>query len=482
MATRTSSPPRSRKSSPGTSGSRSRASGQGSKTTARKPAQKKAAPKRPATKKSAASRRPAPRAVRNGPGPILRLFTGILRGLLAVWLGLAGALGAGARRIGHGARELEPEHKRDGAALILVGFAVVVAAAVWWQLPGQVFASIRTVVAGSVGLVGWFVPLLLCYVAWRNMRDPDANGPAGRQIIGWAALGFGTLGIVHIANGSPQPRLGNGEALQQAGGAIGFVVAKLLHDLLRTNFVVVPLLALLAVFGVLVITATPIYQIPARLRELRERLLGRSGVSEDEPDADHAVDKSRRKKSKKSDDEVDRVEQLALSGDVTYHLPASDVLKPGSPHKPRSKASDDVVGRLTQVLDEFNIDAQVTGYTRGPTVTRYEVELGPAVKVEKVTALSEEHRVRRGLRRRAHPQPDPRQVRDRHRDPQLRQGDRVAWRRAALQHCAVRPPPDGRRSRQGRRGRLRGRQPGQDAAPAGRRAPPVRASRASSTR
>jgi DNA segregation ATPase FtsK/SpoIIIE, S-DNA-T family len=71
-----------------------------------------------------------------------------------------------------------------------------------------------------------------------------------------------------------------------------------------------------------------------------------------------------------------------------YSLPANEVLKPGSVHKARSKASDDVVGRLTQVLDEFDIDAQVTGYTRGPTVTRYEVEVGPAVKIEKVTALS----------------------------------------------------------------------------------------------
>ncbi len=83
-----------------------------------------------------------------------------------------------------------------------------------------------------------------------------------------------------------------------------------------------------------------------------------------------------------------RVEQLALSGDIAYTLPANDVLKPGSPHKARSKASDEVVERLTQVLEEFDIDAQVTGYMRGPTVTRYEVELGPAVKVEKVTALS----------------------------------------------------------------------------------------------
>jgi DNA segregation ATPase FtsK/SpoIIIE, S-DNA-T family len=82
-----------------------------------------------------------------------------------------------------------------------------------------------------------------------------------------------------------------------------------------------------------------------------------------------------------------RVEQLALSGDITYSLPANEVLRPGSVHKARSKASDAVVARLTEVLEQFEIDAQVTGYTRGPTVTRYEVELGPAVKVEKVTAL-----------------------------------------------------------------------------------------------
>ncbi|HNA99421.1 MAG TPA: DNA translocase FtsK 4TM domain-containing protein, partial [Marmoricola sp.] len=152
---------------------------------------------------------------------------------MAVWLGLAGALGAGARRIGHGARELDPEHKRDGASLALVGLAFTVAAAVWWQLPGSLFAGIRTIVAGSVGLAGWAVPVWLCYVAWRNMRDPEANGPAGRQVIGWAALGLGVLGVIHISNGSPEPRLGNTENLQQAGGAVGFVVAKLLQDLLK---------------------------------------------------------------------------------------------------------------------------------------------------------------------------------------------------------------------------------------------------------
>jgi S-DNA-T family DNA segregation ATPase FtsK/SpoIIIE len=366
-----------------------------------------------------------------------------------VWLGIAHGLGSLARSIGRGARDLDPEQRRDGVGLFVIGLAVVAAAAVWWQPPGTVMEGVRTVVAGSVGKVGWLVPFVLVLIGWRNMRDPERNGPAGRQVVGWVALAFGILGIVHVANGSPQPELGDASDLQDAGGAVGFVVASLLLDLLRTPYVVVPLLVLLCVFGVLVITATPVYQVPHRLRALRDRLLGRTradgaeSLDEGEPTqpirvsrrrgpltetgeidpemGDPAYDSPvleerevRRRGRKKADADPDataevsaadgttdgeleppphtplpqRVEQLALSGDIAYSLPANDVLRAGSPHKARSKASDAVVERLTQVMEEFGIDAQVTGYTRGPTVTRYEVEVGPAVKVEKVTALS----------------------------------------------------------------------------------------------
>jgi S-DNA-T family DNA segregation ATPase FtsK/SpoIIIE len=455
MATRTSSPPGSRSKSTSTSRSRSTSAGKGrSGSSTRSRSARKPSTNRGRTAAKKPARRVPPRAVRSGPGPVARGGQALFRALSALWLGIAHAVGAGARGIGRSARDLDPDHRRDGAGLFLFGVAVVVAAAVWFEVPGGAMELVRSIVTGSVGKIGWFVPLVVVVTGWRLMRDPVSNGPAGRQLIGWAAFSFGILGIVHIANGSPAPVMGDTSPLREGGGAIGFVVSSLLLDLLRSTYVVVPLLLLLTFFGLLVITATPLYRVPERLAELRDHALGRTPAETDadgeptqpirlrgrrglddtidpdlgDPAYDTPVleDREVRKRRKKKDTDArdvaleedaglaivtpldeaaetaesveleppphtpipQRVEQLALSGDIAYSLPGNEVLKPGSPHKARSKASDEIVGRLTQVLEEFGIDAQVTGYTRGPTVTRYEVELGPAIKVEKVTALS----------------------------------------------------------------------------------------------
>jgi DNA segregation ATPase FtsK/SpoIIIE, S-DNA-T family len=407
MATRTSSATRSRSATSSrsrASGSRARRSGSGS-TRARTKRRKKP----------------------SGPGLASRLVVSLGRGVAALWLGVAHLLGGLVRRIGTTARDLDPAHRRDGAGLGLVGLAVVVAAAVWWQLPGTVGDVVRTVVAGSVGILAWAVPVLLLAAAWRLLRRPDANGPGGRQVIGWAAVLLGVLGLIHIADGLPRPSDG-ALRMRQAGGAIGFVASSLPADLFRSTAVAVPLLALLAVFGVLVVTGTPLHTIPETLSALRDKAFRRTptaGSPEARPDGVTRLETAADQRPYDSpvlegrelggrgptgsirfapgaDAEADeagtleppphtplpqRVEQLSLSGDVTYTLPSNDLLKPGSMHKARSPASDAVVGRLTEVLEQFDIDAQVTGYTRGPTVTRYEVELGQAVKVEKVTAL-----------------------------------------------------------------------------------------------
>ncbi len=447
MATRTSSPTRSRSRSTSTS----RGSGS-SKRTSASSRSRSTGKKRPTPKRTATSRRPAPRAVRNGPGPVSRSFGALARAVAAIWLGIAHGMGAVVRGIVGGAKEIEPEQRRDGVGLLLCGLALVVAAGVWFEMPGGVMEFVRTVVAGTVGKVGWFVPFLVLLAAWRVMRDPVANGPVGRQVIGWTTFSFGLLGIVHIANGSPQPVSGDTTPLREGGGAVGYVVSALLLDLLRSPAIVVPLLVLLAFFGLLVITGTPLYRLPDRLRELGDTLLGRRPpADDDEPtqpirvkrgsgemgdtldplmgdpayDSPLLADQPKRRRGRRAAAAVEesmelhepidvgltdepgtgpdeasdldapahsplpqRVEQLALSGDIAYTLPGSDVLKPGSPHRARSKASDGVVEKLTQVLDEFAIDAQVVGYTRGPTVTRYEIELGTGVKVEKILGVS----------------------------------------------------------------------------------------------
>uniref|UniRef100_UPI0028AA6ADF DNA translocase FtsK n=1 Tax=Corynebacterium variabile TaxID=1727 RepID=UPI0028AA6ADF len=76
----------------------------------------------------------------------------------------------------------------------------------------------------------------------------------------------------------------------------------------------------------------------------------------------------------------------ASEGD--YFLPSSiDLLIPGEAPKTHSAANDRMIAAITEVFSEFKVDAQVTGFSRGPTVTRYEVELGPGVKVSKITNL-----------------------------------------------------------------------------------------------
>ncbi|RZT26544.1 S-DNA-T family DNA segregation ATPase FtsK/SpoIIIE [Kribbella sp. VKM Ac-2569] len=387
----------------------------------------------------------------------------LCRGVVKVWIGIAHLLGSMVRGIGHSARDLEPEHRRDGAGLFLIGLSVVVAAAIWWDLPGSVGDGVRTVVGGSIGMLGWALPLMLVVIAIRTLRHPDRNGPAGRQVIGWTAVSLGVLGLIHIANGLPRPSNPADGPLRDAGGAIGYFVSSFLSDLL-TQYVAAPLLVLLSIFGALVITGTPVYAIPLRFRAAFDVLMGRTELPEDAPsviaaptdDTVRLTRKQRRAKAELEEDgeptikpydspvleetpkrgrkakaqpvveepyDVDdapspaaaepafeapapskppapapeppphtplpqRVEQLSLSGDITYTLPDGQMLKPGSVHKARTKASDAVVDRLTEVFEQFGIDAQITGYTRGPTVTRYEVELGSAVKVEKVTALS----------------------------------------------------------------------------------------------
>lgn len=389
MATRTSSPSRSRSSA----STRSRASS----STGRK--------------KSTSSRSRQPE-----PSGLSKLLSAIGRGIAAAWRGTARALGNGLRAIAPAVKDLEPEKRHDGSAFTLLLFALLVAAQFWIGLPDPVGTWVAIAVTTVVGVFAYAVPVAAMAMSWRTFRHPERHGSAGRQAVGWMLALFGVLGLLHIARGYPP---GNVPALvREAGGFLGFLSSSMLMQPLGP-WGAVPILLVLAVIGLLVILGVPLNEIGPRIAALAARLRPADrgeieyGISHrafdtplvedeiDDPDAQATEvisDRPRPGRPQKSvarELEVPelssaplRAEQPALSGDVVYELPDPSILKAGSVPKARTAASDQVVHSLTQVLRQFEIDAQVTGYTRGPTVTRYEVELGNAVKVEKVTALS----------------------------------------------------------------------------------------------
>jgi len=425
MAGRT--PPASR----GRAASTSRGAGSGR---ARQPARQ---PARKTTGRPAARTRPRTRTVRR-PSVGAVIGAGLVRGFGVLWMGLAHGVGWAARGVGRQAataKDIDPEHRRDGAGLLLLGLAILVGVAVWVGGAGPVGSWLADSVRLFLGSLAVLLPLLLLYGALRLMRQPADPEHRGRTLVGWTAIIVATAALLHLAQ---HPR--DDVALDKAGGLLGYGVGSLLERAV-TAWVAVPLLVLLFVFGLLVTTATPISKIPQRLLLLVDMLLGRSTGREpmsepsldDEPDVDEVPAKTRRPARRRQgsladlglapaagSDEDDlvvhdtvavpkapatrkrppeppehsqplptRAEQLeisSLAGD--YRLPPPSLLGQGTPPKSRSRANDEIMAALTGVFDQFNVDAVVTGFTRGPTVTRYEVEVGSGVKVERITQLS----------------------------------------------------------------------------------------------
>ncbi|CAI7980325.1 DNA translocase FtsK [Frankia sp. Hr75.2] len=516
MATRTSNARTQAQPKPRTATARSGGSG-GSGGTGRAPAKGRAgSPTRGGAARGASTRRrtTAPRA------PVqLLIAQAVIKAVYHGWMAAAGMLGGLLRRFGRGTRDLRIDsgHRRDGLGLAAFGAAILLGAALWGGAGGPIGAFVAAGVELFVGVGALAVPLFCLGASWRLVRSPSDPDSRGRVVIGWAAVAVGILGVLHIGRGLPDFADGTGR-LRDGGGMLGLLGSAPLASAV-TPYVAVPLLLLIAFFGLLVVTATPVRQVPEKLRELADRLTvpirapgdsydefddeyddldadgdaakgvidelledeapprgrrgrGRAGRSrsaegvfdldaelagagpagaQDEPAGTGRSRPGRSRRAAVPDAEAmdpsdlfadvagltdgeedadgvapvvgaggagagsrrargragaaagdaaarsvpspaqppgpDDIEYLVPPTDGAYRLPSPTLLRSGTPPKVRSAATDGVIASLTDVFTQFKVDAKVTGFTRGPTVTRYEVELGSAVKVERITQL-----------------------------------------------------------------------------------------------
>ena len=342
------------------------------------------------------------------------LTRGVSKSIGWIWHAIAKGIGASIRFVARGAKDLDPAHQRDGYALLLLVIGLCAVAGTWLRSSNWFGHALYSFFYGGFGRIGFLTPVILFYFALRLFRVPDENAATGRITIGALSLLISSTGLMHMLAGSS----GTGAtAMRHGGGWIGYGVSTPLVALM-TSLLAYPTLIAILIFGLLVITSTPLSQVFIRIKTTFIWLFSQISrrrkqsdelfeISESEPFETPLVADFPHEDEFEDEEEPFATEptaqipvastapsaplrpvQLLLTSDAKYELPKPDTLRAGTPAKPKSKANESVVAALTEVFKQFEIDAEVTGFMRGPTVTRYEVELGSAVKVERISALT----------------------------------------------------------------------------------------------
>lgn len=327
-----------------------------------------------------------------------------------------------------GAEKIAPEDRRDGAPLFL--FLLSVLGIVFsWFLINEAWARLLHQYSFGLlfGAVSFGLPIVFFGYALALFRHPASLRNGTRFALGlWLLLAVMSA-FFHVFGGAPSPQDGV-PALAEAGGLFGWLVGAPLVSLI-TVWGAVPALVVLAAASVLIMTGTPPNQIPQRLRALYRFLFNIPEPGEQQDPFDgkkskwwsQSANESSAFESPVVEDVTEFVDE-ELSGpavepeeglvepdldfmraeegvtepidipqaksDRPYVLPGLGLLAAGTAPKAKTGVNESIAAAIDAVFKEFDVEARVSGFLRGPTVTRYEVELAPGTKVEAVTRLN----------------------------------------------------------------------------------------------
>ena len=345
-------------------------------------------------------------------------FDYLQRGYMAIAHGIGGLVRSFSK-------EIRDDERRDGLpfALFLLSVLGVLFA---WFLSNEAWAVlIHQFTFGMLfGLVSFGLPVVLFAYSMFLFRHPSSLRDSTRFALGfWLFLSV-ISGFFHVFSTLPSPSDGVA-ALAEAGGLFGWLIGGPLNALL-TIWGAVPALVLLAVASLLIMTGTPPGRVVDRIQELYRFLFNVTeekqkkkkieteskwwGAKKEEPKAfetpleiieEPEVEVLPEPDLLVEDNDEPDLEFFKAEEGVTepidipaprekkpYVLPGLGILAAGSPAKTASSVNNQVAAAIDAVFQEFDVEAKVSGFQRGPTVTRYEVELAPGVKVEAVTRLT----------------------------------------------------------------------------------------------
>ena len=366
-----------------------------------------------------------------------------------IYLVLAHSVGAAARALSPD--KIAKEDRRDGIPFFLFLLGIAGAGFSWFLINEGWALGLHVVTFGLLfGKLALALPVVMVIFAIYLMRHPSTVKENGRIGVGLFLLLVSISGFFHLLGSQPVPSDGEWK-LAYNGGLFGWLISWPFLNTI-TVWGAVPVMALISIGSILIMSKTSPTRIGERLAELKHYLFGAAKEkSEAEPEDEEmleAFDGTKVPWWRRSRDADGAFEKAVLTDDGQTHdvdgldalfnqptdldvpsvdteepktepieivaeeepetqsvpvakaepakplrmrpyvLPANDLLTPGTPPKAKTAANDAIVVAIDSVFTEFDIAATVVGFSRGPTVTRYEVELAAGVKVEAVTRLS----------------------------------------------------------------------------------------------